>query len=125
MGKEENQHKTLDEIARQVGLGHFEMHFFLCAGPDCCTPEQGAASWQALKATIKRLYPSLPEARIYRTKAGCLRMCREGPIAVCYPQGRWFRGVSAACVDGVITHLAEGRETPHELEFAAHPLPKP
>jgi hypothetical protein len=29
---------------------------------------------------------------VYRTQANCFRVCREGPIAVVYPEGEWYRG---------------------------------
>jgi (2Fe-2S) ferredoxin len=125
MVKEAHKGKSLPEIAQLYGVGRYGMHFFLCTGPDCCTPEVGDSAWQAVKAKIKALFPKLSESTIYRTKVQCFRMCQEGPIAVCYPQGRWFRGVTAHQVDGVIDHLVSGRTGPHALEFAANPLPGP
>lgn len=125
MAKKEHQRKTLQEVAPLYGLGHFRKHLFLCTGPDCCTPEEGMAAWQALKAKIKQRFPRMAEADIYRTKVGCLRMCRQGPIAVCYPEGKWFREVTADQVDALVDYLASGSDTPHPLEFFNHPLPDP
>ena len=51
-------------------------------------------------------------------------MCQEGPTAVCYPQGKWFRGVTADRVDGLIDHILSGDPEPHPLEFTANPLPR-
>lgn len=28
---------------------------------------------------------------VHRTKANCLRVCRQGPIAVVYPDGVWYQ----------------------------------
>lgn len=124
MAKEAHRGKSLSEIAELYGIGQYDMHFFLCTGPDCCTEEEGAAAWLALKDKIRALYPRMRDAKIYRTKVGCLRMCQEGPTAVCYPQGRWFRGVSADRVEGLIDHLLSGNPEPHPLEFKQNPLPR-
>ena len=124
MVKEAHQGKSLKDISELYGIGQYDCHVFLCTGPDCCTPEEGAAAWAALKAKIKALYPRAREAKIYRTKASCLRMCQEGPTAVCYPQGKWFRGVTADRVDGLIDHILSGDPEPHPLEFTANPLPR-
>ncbi len=125
MVKEAHKGKSLPEIAQLYGVGRYDMHFFLCTGPDCCTPEVGASAWQAVKGKIKALFPKLSESTIYRTKAQCFRMCQDGPIAVCYPQGKWFRGATAERVGDILDHLASGKTEPHPLEFAGNPLPRP
>jgi (2Fe-2S) ferredoxin len=122
MAKEAHKGKTLPEIAAMYGVGQYRMHFLLCTGPDCCTEEQGQAAWNALKAKTRELDPKLNETRLYRTRVNCLRMCQDGPIAVCYPQGQWFRAVTAERVAEVVDHVMSGRADPHPLQFAANPL---
>ncbi len=124
MAKAGHEGKSLSQIAELYGIGQYETHFFLCTGPDCCTPEVGEAAWKALKRKIKALFPRMREAKIYRSKVGCLRMCQEGPTAVAYPQGQWYRGVTADEVDALIDHIASGDTDPHPLEFTANPLPR-
>ena len=124
MAKEEkNPGKSPAEVADLLGIGHVETHLFICTGPDCCTPETGVESWQAVKAKVKELYPRLPEAKMYRTKVNCLRICKQGPIALAYPQGKWFRGVTPERVDELLDYLDSGSLEPHPLEFKARPLP--
>ena len=121
--KDEHKNKPLAKIAGLMGVNTMETHLFLCVGPDCCTEEEGMATWQALKKAHKQRFPDLKSARIYRTKVGCLRICKHGPIAVAYPQGKWFHGVTPEVVEDLLEHLDSGGRTPHPLEFTAHPLP--
>ena len=125
MAKEEHKDKTLEQIADILGIRNVDTHLFLCTGPDCCTPEEGMAAWQAVKRTVKELNPLLSESSIYRTKVQCLRVCKGGPIAVAYPQGKWFHGVNEANAPGVVAYLQSGAAGPHPLEFIAHPLDGP
>jgi (2Fe-2S) ferredoxin len=122
MAKEEHKDKTFPQICEILGIGAFGTHLFLCTGPDCCTPEEGQDAWQAVKRAVKELNPDLRSAQLYRTKVNCLRICKGGPIAVAYPQGKWFHSVTAANAPGVVAYLQSGAAGQHPLEFAAHPL---
>ena len=123
MSKEAHKDKTLEQIADLLGIANAQTHLFLCTGPDCCSPEQGEEAWQAVKRAVKELNPDLRAARLYRTRVNCLRVCKGGPIAVAYPQGKWFHSVTAANAPDVVAHLQHGAQGPHRLEFVAHPLP--
>jgi hypothetical protein len=41
--------------AERRGIGSYEQHILLCIGPDCCTPEEGAAAWAQLKSGVAKL----------------------------------------------------------------------
>lgn len=111
------------EAARR-GVGGYERHIFLCIGPDCCTPEEGEAAWQRLKKKVAALNGSPDRGRVYRTKVGCLRICREGPVAVVYPEGTWYAGLTPEQIERVVDeHLGRG-EPVTELVIGENPLPR-
>ena len=118
---------TLPEVAAKLGIGSYHRHVFLCTGDKCCTAEVGAAAWDALKKELKDRGLSLstgPNA-CYRTKVGCLRLCQGGPIAVVYPEGKWYAGLTAERIPLFVQqHLVEGRPV-SEWVFAGNPLPNP
>lgn len=96
--------------AKRRGVGGYGRHVFLCTGPDCCTPEVGAAAWARLKRGVGELNARGAGPPIYRTKVGCLRVCRDGPVAVVYPEGRWYAGLDAEALDRLIAgELGRGR----------------
>lgn len=116
----------LKGIADSMQIGGYERHVFLCIGPDCCSPEVGAAAWDALKGELKRRNLSLATGpgACYRTKAGCLRVCDGGPIAVVYPEGTYYAGLTADRIpEFVQRHLVDGQPV-EEWIFARNPLPQ-
>ncbi|MDB6069914.1 MAG: putative ferredoxin, 2Fe-2S, partial [Verrucomicrobiales bacterium] len=80
----------LEGMKRALGLEEFRRHIFLCADAaeaKCCGREEGLRAWEFLKSRLKELGLAGPRPRVFRTKAGCLRVCVEGPVAVVYPEG--------------------------------------
>jgi (2Fe-2S) ferredoxin len=114
----------LRQIAETLKIGHYARHVLLCVGEACCTAEAGSAAWEALKKELKDRDLSLttgPQA-CYRTKVGCLRVCQGGPIAVVYPEGTWYAGLTAERVpEFVERHLVSG-EPIEEMIFARNAL---
>lgn len=110
--------------AEKRGIGNYERHIFLCIGPDCCTAEEGDRAWGQLKKAAARINGSPDSGRLYRTKVGCLRICENGPVAVVYPEGTWYGGLTPENLDRVITgHLANGHEV-EDLVIGRNPLPQ-
>lgn len=117
--------KPLAELAEKLLIGHYSRHVFLCTGESCAAAGVGDAAWEVLKRELKEKDLSLatgPDA-CYRTKVGCLRICRGGPILLVYPEGTYYGGMTAERIpEFVHQHLIEGRPIDESI-FARNPLP--
>ena len=87
----------------------------LCAtskNASCCEFSIGAASWAKRKEVVKKFdleNPQRSEGIVLRSKVDCLRICKNGPILLIWPDGVWYGIITPEIIEIIVKeHLIKG-----------------
>ena len=117
-----NRDKLLSLRSDARKIHSYRQHLLICTAGKCAPAEQTNDAWEYLKRRIRELGLLDVDGGVYRSKVECLRICRQGPIMVSYPDGTWYRSCTPEVIERILQEHVLGGVVVSEYAFASNPM---
>lgn len=97
-------------MAEKRGLHRLRAHLLVCTAGSCASRAAQKSALKEARREVKAQGLHRGDRRVVCTGVGCLGVCRDGPVAVVWPDGVFYRKATDRGLRRIVReHLGEGR----------------
>ncbi len=97
----------MSEALKELSISPYKRHVIMCVGKSC---GENMPLLKYMKEAVAKAGLAEGELAVRVNRAGCLGVCKQGPIMVVHPEGVWYADLDEAKVDTIIeSHFKQGK----------------
>jgi len=97
----------MTETIEKLSISSYKRHAIMCAGKSC---GENMALVKYLKTSVEKAGLSEGSEAVRVNRAGCLGVCKQGPIMVVHPEGAWYANLDEARIDKIVdSHFVKNK----------------
>lgn len=108
----------MSETMGMPEISPYKYHAVMCIGKSC---GENMPLLQYLKKRVTEEGMGEGARAVRVNRAGCLGVCRNGPVMVVYPQGVWYSDLNESKIDKIIESHFKGGKPVTKLAFHIQP----
>ena len=102
--------KDARRVAQRLGLPRLRAHVLVCTAGSCAPKARQKRALKEARRAVRAQGLHRAPGRVVCSRVGCLGVCRDGPIAVVWPDGVFYRDATPENLRRIVReHLGEGR----------------
>ncbi len=97
----------MPEALKELSIAPYKRHVIMCVGKSC---GENMPLLKYIKEAVDKAGLTEGEDAVRVNRAGCLGVCKQGPIMVVHPEGVWYANLDESKVDKIIeSHFKHGK----------------
>lgn len=90
-----------------LSIEPYQRHALMCCGKSC---GENIPLLKSLKAKVGAAGLDQGDHAVRVNRAGCLGVCKQGPIMVVHPEGVWYHDLDESKLDRIVEeHFKQGK----------------
>ncbi|MDX8382390.1 MAG: NAD(P)H-dependent oxidoreductase subunit E [Ghiorsea sp.] len=97
----------MTETSEKLSISSYKRHAVMCTGKSC---GENLPLLKYLKTSVDKAGLSDGKDAVRVNRAGCLGICKQGPIMVVHPEGVWYANLTEDKIDTIVdSHFAQNK----------------
>ncbi len=89
----------MSQTEEKLSISPYKRHVIMCVGKSC---GENMPLLKYMKEAVAKAGLGEGEGAVRVNRAGCLGVCKQGPIMVVHPEGVWYANLDEPKIDTII-----------------------